>query len=262
MTRTEELAELLLPAKYPKRQLEQALERSNEDVGRAAEILLLGIGPSKQANLGGWLKPKSEGIKKKRKRSRGSDDELKPEIHRTGPVEKEDTEPIVLSSDEEECLILGAKTGSLKKPANLSKIPQPSKILSLATLQQAPSPPKRNIAQPPIVLTTPSSISSTLPCSLVPSPLSAEFATALYLSLVEESKKEEVISEIIDAQGNKSSVITQAGFRRHKWFLNGRSVVSPHTSGYYRLSEEEGGVESGGEYCKPDVARCEIRRAS
>jgi hypothetical protein len=262
MKRTEELAELLLPAKYPKKQLELALERSNEDVGRAAEILLLGIGPSKQANLGGWLKPKSEGVKKKRKRSKGPDDELEPEIRRSGPVRNEDTEPIVLSSDEEECLILGTKTGSPKKPANLSKIPQPSKILSLATLQQAPSPPKRNIAQPPIVLTTPSSISSTLPCSLVPSPLSAEFATALYLSLVEESKKEEVISEITDAQGNKSSVITQAGFRRHKWFLNGRSVVSPHTSGYYRLSEEEGGVESGGEYCKPDVARCEIRRAS
>ena len=253
MKSTEQLAQLLLPAKYAKEQLRQALERADHDVTRAAEILLLGIGSSKRKDLGGWLKPQPEGIKKKRKRSSGSS-------ARSGALKSSDDttthgveDLIVLSSDDEEdCIVLGEEKRPNKVPTSPQKsVPQSGKVLSLATLQQAPSPVKRNIARPPVVLTTASAISSTLPCSFVPSPLSAEFATALYLSLVKESQTEEIISE--DAEGNKA--ITQAGFRRHKWFLNGREVVSPHTSGYYRLSESQGGVGKGGEYCERDAFR-------
>lgn len=248
MSSVKDLAQLLLPAEYPSKQLERALESANQDITRAAEILLLGIGPStsKRGDLGAWLKPKVEDVKRKRKNSVWRPDVSESRKRRDGEPKVKVDEPIILSSDEEDF----RTDASISKPSNATSVlpptPQPPKLLSLSTLQQAPSPPRRNKAQPPIRLTTPQAISSTLPCSLIPSPLSPEFATALYLSLVEESRKEEIIEE--DGKGNK--VISQQGFRRHKWFLNGREVVSPHTSGYYRLSEEEGGVESGGEYCK------------
>lgn len=107
------------------------------------------------------------------------------------------------------------------------------KVVSLQTLggHSKPNPldkpsKARNIARPPVILSNPAQVSQHVPCSLVPSPLEPAFATSLYLSLLDEAKH----------------------FTRHTWFINGRKVQSPHTSGYYRLSQEDGGTKRGGEY--------------
>ena len=259
------LAQILLPAKYTDHQLQRALDSTgNDDVQRAAEVLLLGIGSSKPSDLNGWLKPvrrKSsdgdEGKKRKRKaiKKEGEEDSYKQTPRSTTKYQEE---PIILSSSEDEPRVISHKKPhhpSTKpttpepdrkakpdlKPENNQTARSPARLLTLGTLLQPPAPPRRNIARPPFTLTTPKAISTHLPCSLLPSPLSPAFASSLYLSLLDASKTELTKDE----QGE----IIREGFRRHEWYLNGRLVVSPHTSGYYRLTEEQGGVKDGGEYC-------------
>jgi hypothetical protein len=259
------LAQILLPAKYTDDQLQRALDSTgNDDVQRAAEILLLGIGSSKPTDLDGWLKPvrrKSDdevgGKKRKRKVIKKAEekDSCKRKSRSTSRGREE---PIILSSSEDEPQVIShtkplhprAKPTTPEpdrkaKPDLKPEIDQsarsPTRLLTLETLLQPPTALRRNIARPPLTLTTPQAISTNLPCSLLPSPLSSAFASSLYLSLLDASKTELTKDE----QGK----VIREGFRRHEWYLNGRLVVSPHTSGYYRLTEEQGGVKDGGEYC-------------
>jgi hypothetical protein len=258
-TTLNQLAQILLPAKYTDNQLQRALDSTgHDDVQRAAEILLLGIGSSKVTDLDGWLRPSSgnEGDERKKKRKRKllkRDDEDELGKQKIRSISEGQTEPIVLSSSEDEPQLISHTKPIQPQPQpstpelnpdykpQLNPIPtSPTRILSLGTLLQAPSPARRNIARPPLTLTTPSSISSHLPCSVVPSPLNPAFASSLYLSLLDAAKTEEI------KDGDR---VVRKGFTRHEWYLNGKLVVSPHTSGYYRLTEEQGGVKDGGEYC-------------
>ena len=260
------LAQILLPARYTDLQLQRALDSTgNDDVQRAAEVLLLGIGSSKPSDLNGWLRPArrksgdEDGEKKRKRKVINRDGEETSDKRKSRLTSKGQTEPIILSSSEDEPQVI-SHINPLHRPIELTiakpdlnakpelkpditqqTAPSPTRLLTLGTLLQPPPPSRRNIARPPLTLTTPQAISTHLPCSLLPSPLSPAFASSLYLSLLDASKTELTKDE----QGE----VIREGFRRHEWYLNGRLVVSPHTSGYYRLTEEQGGVKDGGEYC-------------
>lgn len=83
-----------------------------------------------------------------------------------------------------------------------------------------PSKP-RTAPQPALLLTSQAAIDKhRLPLRLLDSPLSSSFASALYLALMEESET----------------------WTRHRWYLAGRWVESPHTmTNYY----QEGGGYGG-----------------
>jgi hypothetical protein len=76
----------------------------------------------------------------------------------------------------------------------------------------ATSSTKRPTAQTPVFLLTPEQISSAnIPCTLVPDILPRQLAERLFLVMLQEAKT----------------------WRRNKWFLATRDVVSPHTTSFY-----------------------------
>lgn len=168
------LASLLEPASYPLEELLDALTNAKGDVTRAAESLLLprvkSAGKRKAGtSLESWLG---------RKKGKAAEDPVTPE-----------------------------KTSSYFKPAGASPAKKPAVDL-LSILQQPEAAKIRAGPLPPLPLATQSAIDKHgLPLTILQSPLSPAFASALYLALMEESEN----------------------WERHRWFLAGKWVESPHT---------------------------------
>lgn len=87
-------------------------------------------------------------------------------------------------------------------------------LTSTSTSSASPAPKSKAPARPAIPLATQSAIDAhSLPLTLLKSPLSPALASALFLALMQESEE----------------------WERHRWFLAGRWVESPHTSAnFYR----------------------------
>lgn len=120
--------------------------------------------------------------------------------------------------------------------------PKPSSVDLLAVLQQPESSKPRNPPRPPILLSTQATIDKHgLPLTVVSSPLSPAFASALYLTMINESEK----------------------WPKYKWFLAGKLVEAPHAaSGYKRKDGGHGDPDelskyfySGMELKTPNVSR-------
>ncbi|KAK4685664.1 hypothetical protein P7C73_g4482, partial [Tremellales sp. Uapishka_1] len=174
------LASLLGPSTFPYARYLEALTRSGGNVEKAAEGLLLldvedkGKDRGKRSNEGGSL----DGWLGKR--TRGEPD----------PSDRK------------------AATPSPSKP-------KPSINLS-ALLRPPPSPisvKPKNPPQPALRLSTQSGLDShNLPLTILDSPLSSAQASALYLTMMDES----------------------ARWETNKWYLAGRWVESPHTTTVYK----------------------------
>ncbi len=205
------LASLLEPASYSNAQYVHALTRADGNLELAAERLLLSCESSSSRS------PSREGREgvvydggRKRKQSRSPDGTL------SG----------WLTSGK------AAVKRRQQTPPPAAEVSPDKALRSYLSVLQSTSPVKttddkrlRAPPRPPIILTTPRQIASTLPTiSLEQSPLSPEFASALFLTLMEESKN----------------------WKKFEWYLAGRLVESGHTSCFYRLREDA----ANGEYCE------------
>jgi hypothetical protein len=171
------LASLLEPATYPLEELLDALQSSNGDVGVAAEGILL---------------PR---VKAAGKRKAGSSLEswLGKKVITTTTSSINNGEPPIVQSN--------SNTPPVKREAVnlLDHLKQPTTI-------------KKSIPRPPIHLPNQSIIDShNLPLSILNSPLSPSFASALYLAMMEESES----------------------WERNRFYLAGKWVESPHTVCHY-----------------------------
>jgi len=179
------LASLLEPATYPIDQLLDALTDARGDVTRAAEGLLL-------------PRVKSSG---KRKAGTSLESWLG---RKKGKAAEEPVTPVKTTS-------VGYETASPpKKPV----------VDLLSILQQPENAKVRAGPLPAVPLAAQAAIDKHgLPLTILQSPLSPAFASALYLALMEESEK----------------------WERHKWFLAGKWVESPHTmTNFAREGANEG----------------------
>ena len=127
---------------------------------------------------------------------------------------------------------------SPKKPRPEAPGLDPKPIDLLSVLKQPESRPKTQ-PQPAILLSTQKAIDKQhLPLTILDSPLSPEFASALYLAMMEESEQ----------------------WGRHRWYLAGKWVESPHLmttytrqGGGYAEDEASRYYYSGAELDKPKV---------
>ena len=166
------LSSLLEPATYPLEELLEALNESGGDVSKAAEGILL---------------PR---VKSAGKRKAGTSLESWLGKKRAG----DDT--IVTSPT--------VKTNATKE----------GKVVNLLDHLKQPTPSEKtkNIPRPAVHLPNQSAINShRLPLSILQSPLSPQFASALYLTMMEESET----------------------WERNKFYLAGKWVESPHTVCHY-----------------------------
>ena len=167
------LSSLLEPATYPLEELLDALQESHGDVGKAAELLLL---------------PRVRGAGK-RKAGTSLESWLGKKRAPISPTVKTDT------------------TTSLKA--------EPVKregVNLLDHLKQPTSERTKAIPRPPVHLPNQSAIDShNIPLSILKSPLSPSFASALYLAMMEESET----------------------WERNRFYLAGKWVESPHTVCHY-----------------------------
>lgn len=188
------LASLLEPSTYPEEELRSALLSARGDLGQAAEELLLprvkSAGKRKAGtSLESWFGKKRDAPSPK-------------ETHKAPPVVHKEPLRDAFS------ILKSSSTASTSAP--------PPKIKALP--------------QHALHLTSQIAIDKhRLPLTLLTSPLSPAFASALYLAMMEESES----------------------WERHKWYLAGRWVESPHTmSGYHQTGGGFGldkDVHSGGE---------------
>jgi hypothetical protein len=123
--------------------------------------------------------------------------------------------------------------------------------IDLLTVLKQPDEAKSRLRtgpQPAVLLSTQSAIDKHgLPLTILQSPLSAPFASALYLAMMAESEK----------------------WDRHRWYLAGKWVESPHTvTNYARKGGGHGDAEglstyyySGSELSRPEVSVLECRRS-
>jgi hypothetical protein len=186
------LASLLEPATYPLDELLEALQSSAGKISQAAEALLLprvkGAGKRKAGtSLQSWLG---------KKRATDSTD------HDIPPA----TPPPVLAKE----VWNESKTGP-STVAGTSARPRPVNLLDI--LKHPTTPEKaKNLPRPPVILHNQSAIDNhSIPLTLLQSPLSPAFASALYLTMMEES----------------------VTWERNKFYLAGKWVESPHTVCHY-----------------------------
>ncbi|WVQ78779.1 hypothetical protein IAT38_000870 [Cryptococcus sp. DSM 104549] len=200
------LASLLDPMTFPIDTYLEALASSGGDVGKAAEgILLPKVNASGKRKAGSSL----EGWLGKRKGK---------EVKRQPPEEAVDsTAPVI------------AVAASVKNEV-VFEPPKPSlpKVDLMSVLGKPPTtfaPPKtKSGPQPPILLPSQAAISAhDLPLTLCPQPLPPALASALYLTMMEESESWEA----------------------NKFYIAGRAMKSPHTTSLYM---REGGGYGGAEY--------------
>lgn len=187
-TRLDRLTQLLHPATYTHEQLIQSLRQANQDVAKAAELVLTGA----------VAKPKP------------------------------DTRVVCIddSDDDTPC--------SATRPGKKRKVMDPAGFMARLTENQEKLAPARKTGERPVQLrsmfTDPGETTITysqLPTlTLHRSPIPASLASALFLEMMQEA----------------------ATYQRHEWFLAGRKVLSPHTSGYYhdgQLEQEDSAASDG-----------------
>lgn len=270
------LATVLEPATYPISELAQALRDSKGDVAAAAEALLLprlkSAGKRKAGtSLESWLGKKRggdgvevAGAKARQGVGKGKEDNSDIRISggaRTGMISgngevagaevrqwvgkgKEDKLDNGVNGDSGTRIapkdpydgvssisnalpppLLSPSPEPLKPSPSPAPLPPSKAKNAFHLLQSSPTPPKRKATpMPAVTLATQSAIDAHhLPLTLLKSPLSPALASALFLALMEESEE----------------------WGRHRWFLAGRWVESPHTSAnYYRLRGGYGELES------------------
>jgi hypothetical protein len=169
------LASLLEPASYPLEDLLDALQSSNGDVGQAAEAILL---------------PR---VKSAGKRKAGSSLESWLGKKRV---------PVSPSWSSETATSMKANSNAIKKEG----------VNLLDHLKHPTTERTKSIPRPAVHLTSQSSIDAhNLPLSILKSPLSPSFASALYLAMMEESTT----------------------WERNRFYLAGKWVESPHTVCHY-----------------------------
>jgi hypothetical protein len=170
------LSSLLEPANYPLEHLLDALQEFEGDVGKAAEGILL-------------PRVKSAG---KRKAGTSLESWLGKKRVPTGPPTSPSKEPATIKAD---------SIPTKKEGVNL-----------LDHLKHPTAERTKAIPRPAVHLTSQSSIDThNLPLSILKSPLSPSFASALYLAMMEESTT----------------------WERNRFYLAGKWVESPHTVCHY-----------------------------
>jgi hypothetical protein len=191
------LASLLEPATFSTEEYVAALQNSAGDVQLAAEELLLprvkSAGKRKAGtSLESWLGRKRGG------NGRGGPKEVEP----VADVDVDLKRSVLLATKDEESV----------KPARDQDNPTKPRVDAFSVLLNPTSQPKNPKAkatpQPAVRLATQAQIDSVgLPLTNLTSPLSPSLASALYLTMMEESEK----------------------WERNRWYLAGRWVESPHT---------------------------------
>ncbi|ORY25822.1 hypothetical protein BCR39DRAFT_566183 [Naematelia encephala] len=196
------LASLLEPSTYPISDYLEALTAADGDVGRAAEEMLIprvkSAGKRKAGtSLESWLGRKRSAVSRVKETT---DEERK-------------TSAQSLNNDQDGGTI---STRSSLAPDLMSILRQPT------------TPPKtksktKNSPQSALVLTSQAAIDAhSLPVTLLQSPLPASLASALYLTMMQESEN----------------------WESNKWFLAGKWVQSPHLmSSYARSGAEHGNAK-------------------
>jgi hypothetical protein len=188
-TRLDRLTQLLHPATYTHEQLIQSLRQANQDVAKAAELVLTGA----------VAKPKP------------------------------DTRVVCIDDSDDD----GAPY-SATRPPKKRKVMDSAGFMARLTENQDKLAPARKTGERPVQLrsmfTDPKETTITygqLPTlTLHRSPIPASLASALFLEMMQEA----------------------ATYERHEWFLAGRKVLSPHTSGYYhdgQLEREDAAASDG-----------------
>jgi hypothetical protein len=168
------LSSLLEPASYPLEQLLDALQEYNGDVGKAAEGILL---------------PRVKGAGK-RKAGTSLESWLGKKRVPISPSGRLDTTTI----------------------KNETIAPKKDGVNLLDHLKQPTTERTKAIPRPPVYLPNQSAIdSNNIPLSILKSPLSPSFASALYIAMMEESNT----------------------WDRNRFYLAGKWVESPHTVCHY-----------------------------
>jgi hypothetical protein len=186
------LASLLEPASYPLADLLEALQAAGGDVAQAAEAVLL---------------PR---VQKAGKRKAGSS-------LQSWLGKKHTSSPSSITFRNEE-----ARASSPSSPPhkdvqgndwNIDTKPKPSPVNLMNVLKHPTTPEKaKNVPRPAVHLPNQRAIDvHSLPLTLLQSPLSPAMASALYLTMMEESET----------------------WERNKFYLAGKWVESPHTVCHY-----------------------------
>jgi hypothetical protein len=123
----------------------------------------------------------------------------------------------------------------LKEPPSSSRASShPLKTINQVLRDDATSPSRASLSskatpKPPITLLTPDQIAaSNLPCTLIPDILPRAVAGRLFLAMLKEAES----------------------WKRNKWFLATRDVVSPHTTSFYTDRPPEDANGDGDSYRK------------
>ena len=182
-----QLVGFLEPATYPIDELLSALDAASGDVARAAEELLTASPSVKRRklhrDLAGWLsqKPRRSPVESPRRRS-------------IEKAQKHELDEATIDATP------AAKSGSSAAWDSLLR-------------RDAPPPKSKTTPQPPIRLATQAAIDAhSLPLTILQSPLTSSFASALYLSMMAESAK----------------------WDPNRFYLAGKWVESPHTTTSYK----------------------------
>lgn len=208
------LVALLEPAIYPIDDYIAALDAAGGDVGSAAERLLLGdVGASKRkadASLSSWLGQKV--AKRKPTRTFTNEDE--------GPS----------LAGGQVWTPVDRKTKTV--PVDTKGTPAPDKTvrdafeLMRSSASTSSAKPGRSAPLPVLRLANQAAIDAhALPLTLLPSPLPAPLASALFLLMMHESEK----------------------WPQHKWYLAGKWVEAPHLATGYAMRGGGYGQKEGGE---------------
>jgi len=247
------LASLLEPTSFPLATLIDALAEAQGDPAQAAEQLLL---PKVQARARGR-------VAGKRKAGGGSSlaDWLTGPLSLAKRAKSGTSTSRQLATTHASSTTVGSQSRSRSRspedawqhastsssPARKSSAAKPAPTappIDLLTVLKQPDESKTKLRagpQPPILLSTQSAIDKHgLPLTILQSPLSPSFASALYLTMMAESEK----------------------WERHRWYLAGKWVESPHTmTSYARAGGGHGDADglstyyySGSELSRPEVS--------
>nr|ODN87339.1 hypothetical protein L203_03612 [Cryptococcus depauperatus CBS 7841] len=205
------LTSLLHPLVFSKNQYLEALSFTSGQVDKAAEQLLLPNenGPSKKRkfeSLKGWLGQSSEAGKKNERKKLQAESTI---------VNRPRVKAMELAIESDRTYASGNATD---KDNSLSRV--------LDGQFHAKADKKRAVPQSAISLSTQSSINAhNLPLTLIASPLTPSMASALYLTMMEESKE----------------------WKTNRFYIAGNAAESPHKIGFY-MREGGGYGGSGARY--------------